>query len=240
MPLVRVPGNHDVSNPVMRDVWLARHGVLHHHFRYRDVLFLVLDTQDPPQQLAQMLTPADGDESALPEALRAVLADPDVDEQEVIAAFSTMFATDRAAAQTFLRAFKDGTQPGHVSDPQTDELVAAIEAHADVRWTVLLMHIPLWQGAGHPALTRLRTALGDRPYTAFAGHCHNYRRTVVEGRDHIRLGSTGGVRMLDTPAGNFDHVTRVTMTAQGPHVVNLVLNGVRDADGTGWSGPDPA
>jgi serine/threonine-protein phosphatase CPPED1 len=235
VPLVRVPGNHDVGNAVMREAYLARHGVLHHHFRYRDVLFLVLDTQDPPQTLAQMLRPADGGGAGLPAAVRDLLADPAADEQEVIAAMGGVLA-DRAAAAAFMGAIKDGTQPGHVSDAQVDELVAAVQAHPDVRWTVLLMHMPIWQGAGHPALTRLHDALGDRPFTAFAGHCHNYRRTVVRGRDHIRLGSTGGIRMVDTPAGNFDHVTRVTMTADGPRLLTVLVDGVRDDDGEELSG----
>jgi hypothetical protein len=83
-----------------------------------------------------------------------------------------------------------------------------------------------WQGDGHPALDRLRAALGSPPYTAYAGHCHNYRRSILDGREHIRLGSTGGVRLLDTPDGNFDHTAWVTMTAGGPRTANLLLDGV--------------
>jgi 3',5'-cyclic AMP phosphodiesterase CpdA len=229
VPLVRVPGNHDVGNALMRDVWRERHGVLHQHFRYRDVLFLVLDTQDPPQSLAQMLRPGDG--AALPPALTRLLDGADRDEQEMIDEVQGLLTREPAAMKALMKAIKDGAQPGNVSDEQVDELVAAVADHSDVRWTVLLMHMPIWQGDGHPALTRLRAALGSRPYTAYAGHCHNYRRSLLEGREHIRLGSTGGVRLLDTPDGNFDHIAWVTMTADGPRTANLLLDGVLDGAG---------
>src|SRR5205823_10148546 len=44
VPLFRVPGNHDVSNDIMREEWVRRYGLLHYHFVYRGVLFIVLDT----------------------------------------------------------------------------------------------------------------------------------------------------------------------------------------------------
>lgn len=48
MPFCHVPGNHDISNEVMAAEWTKRHGRPYHHFVYKDVLFLVLNTQDPP------------------------------------------------------------------------------------------------------------------------------------------------------------------------------------------------
>lgn len=46
MPFFFVPGNHDISNPVMADVWQERFGPAYYHFVYRDVLFLCLNTED--------------------------------------------------------------------------------------------------------------------------------------------------------------------------------------------------
>jgi 3',5'-cyclic AMP phosphodiesterase CpdA len=233
VPLFRVPGNHDVGNELMRDEWLARHGALHYHFRYRDVLFLVLDTQDPPQSLAQMLRPAPGSPTDLPDPLTALLAAGDrLDEQELIDEVQRLLAQEPATLQALLKAVKEGTQPGNLGDEQLDQLVGTVVEHDDVRWTVLLMHMPLWQGDGHPGLDRLRDALGGRPYTAFAGHTHNYRHSVLDGRDHVRLGSTGGIRMATTPEGDFDHVSWVTMTPSGPAVANLVLDGVLGVQGS--------
>jgi predicted phosphodiesterase len=45
-PFFYVPGNHDVSNPTLRALWRSRLGPLHYHFVYKDVLFLVLNTED--------------------------------------------------------------------------------------------------------------------------------------------------------------------------------------------------
>jgi 3',5'-cyclic AMP phosphodiesterase CpdA len=238
VPLVRVPGNHDVSNEFMRWAWLNRNGPLHHHFRHRDVLFLALDTQDPPQSLLDMLRPGTGATSELPPPVAEVFTDEKLDDQERTDRVLQLLRDDPWVMRDLMMAIKDSTQPANVSDAQLDELTEAIADNDDVRWTVLLMHIPMWQGDGHPALDRLRAALGSRPYTAFAGHCHNYRRSTQGGRDHIRLGSTGGIRIMDAPDGNFDHLSWVTMTASGPRVANVLLDGILDADGRAVTATD--
>ncbi|MEW6750355.1 MAG: metallophosphoesterase [Candidatus Latescibacterota bacterium] len=48
MPFFYVPGNHDLSNPAMVEQWQRRFGRLYYHFVYQDVLFLCLDSEDPP------------------------------------------------------------------------------------------------------------------------------------------------------------------------------------------------
>lgn len=45
MPFFYVPGNHDVTNPVMAKVWNERLGRDHYWFTYRDVLFIALNTE---------------------------------------------------------------------------------------------------------------------------------------------------------------------------------------------------
>lgn len=119
-----------------------------------------------------------------------------------------------------------------VSEEQLAYTEKALAEHTDARWTFVFMHMPLWQGEGHPAYRRLRAALGDRPYTMFAGHMHNYRATEIDGNSPIRLGPTGGVWVFpEGDPGNVDHVTLVTVTADGPVPANLALDGIRDADG---------
>ena len=124
----------------------------------------------------------------------------------------------------------NAVQPAAVSEEQLDYWDWVLRDHGDVRWTFLCMHMPLWQGP-HPAWTRLQRSLGDRPYTTFAGHVHNYRHDLLEGRSHIRLGPTGGQWVVRGPEGNFDHVSQVTVTDQGPVLANILLEGVRDLDG---------
>lgn len=49
MPFFYVPGNHDITNEVMTAQWLKRFGRSYYHFRYQDVLFLCLNSEDPPK-----------------------------------------------------------------------------------------------------------------------------------------------------------------------------------------------
>lgn len=48
MPFFHVPGNHDMKSNMMVEEWRRRFGPIYYHFRYRDVLFLCLNTEDPP------------------------------------------------------------------------------------------------------------------------------------------------------------------------------------------------
>lgn len=41
-----LPGNHDISNDVMRKKWVARYGRAYYHFVYKGVLFLLMDSND--------------------------------------------------------------------------------------------------------------------------------------------------------------------------------------------------
>ncbi|HZT81030.1 MAG TPA: metallophosphoesterase [Gemmataceae bacterium] len=48
MPFFYVPGNHDVGNADTAKLWDEKLGRRHYYFVYRNVLFLVLNTDDPP------------------------------------------------------------------------------------------------------------------------------------------------------------------------------------------------
>ncbi len=48
MPFHYVPGNHDISNPLMLEAWQQRHGPPWSSFVYKNVLFLCLHTEDRP------------------------------------------------------------------------------------------------------------------------------------------------------------------------------------------------
>lgn len=45
-PFFRVPGNHDLSNDTMREVWQRRYGPAYYAFEYRNVLFVCLNSMD--------------------------------------------------------------------------------------------------------------------------------------------------------------------------------------------------
>lgn len=46
MPFFYLPGNHDISNTVMRAEWEKRFGRRYYYFIYKDVLFITMDTTD--------------------------------------------------------------------------------------------------------------------------------------------------------------------------------------------------
>jgi hypothetical protein len=46
MPFFYVPGNHDITNKMMEDMWIERYGSTFYHFVYRNVLFLCLNSEE--------------------------------------------------------------------------------------------------------------------------------------------------------------------------------------------------
>lgn len=48
MPFFYVPGNHDVTNPDMEKIWIEKFGRRYYEFVYKGVLFLILNSDDPP------------------------------------------------------------------------------------------------------------------------------------------------------------------------------------------------
>ncbi len=47
MPFFFIPGNHDMYNETMLQIWQKRLGRTYYHFVYRDVLFLCLNSEQP-------------------------------------------------------------------------------------------------------------------------------------------------------------------------------------------------
>ncbi|WP_433170576.1 metallophosphoesterase family protein [Actinoallomurus sp. CA-150999] len=206
-PMFLTPGNHDVSTPKMEQRWRERYGRCHYHFRYGDALFIILNTQENPAELTPNVA----------EHLHAL-------EERLV---QYPIAAREQVAELF---DWNGTQPASVGEEQLADVEHALRENTDARWTFLCMHMPLWQGS-HPAWNRIRAALRDRPYHAFAGHVHNYRHERAGANSHVRLGPTGGLWVLGGPEGNLDHVTQVTVTKNGPAVANILLDGIRDVDG---------
>lgn len=46
VPFFYVPGNHDLRNPVLVEIWKRKFGRTYYHFTYHDTLFLVLNTEE--------------------------------------------------------------------------------------------------------------------------------------------------------------------------------------------------
>ncbi|MFN0050901.1 MAG: metallophosphoesterase family protein [Planctomycetales bacterium] len=57
MPFFYVPGNHDLSNVGMSANWNRKFGRTYYEFRYHDVLFVALNTEDPPKSEPYRISP---------------------------------------------------------------------------------------------------------------------------------------------------------------------------------------
>jgi hypothetical protein len=205
-PVFKVGGNHDLEYPLPKKVWDVRHGPRYYHFRYKDVLFLVLDTEDysPQQEVEALRLLAEADaawEAGGPEAYEetAYYKRPDV-------------------------------VAGHVTPEQAEYFRGVIAANEDVRWTFLFLHKTPWLREGERNFASIEASLADRPYTVFHGHFHTYQYSQRNGLDYIRLATTGGSQDMSERSA-FDHVTLVTVDDDGVDVANLLLSGILDKTG---------
>lgn len=204
-PVFRVGGNHDLTGQVLRDVWLERYGPRYYHFVYKNVLFLVLDTEDHTDERMREIYLA-----------RAAAID------------ASARGVEGAQDMEYYRMPERLT--GNVGSEQADYFRAVLDDHPDVRWTMLFMHKPVWTEGQDPDFVALESALTDRPYTLFNGHQHTMSHTVRNDRDYIMLGTTGGGQ--SSSPMSFDHVTLVTVGEGDPSIAHLRLDGILDKTGT--------
>jgi hypothetical protein len=179
MPFFFCTGNHDMSNVPMSENWKRKFGKSYYSFRYRNVLFVILNSEEPRPE--EML-------------------------------------------------YRFGSE-------QQEWLRQTLAKNVDVRWTFVFFHRPVWREAmGDPAAqgwTPIEDALaaGERKYTVFVGHEHNYAKFVRHGRDYFMLATTGGAsKIRGVEYGEFDHVAWVTMKDGGPVIANVLLDGVQPND----------
>lgn len=166
-PFHAVVGNHDISNPKMREAWVQRRGATHYAFVRKGVLFLVLDSED---------------------------------------------------------LSGGGFGAGQIAFARN-----AIAEHANVRWTFVFFHRPLWLQENEGGFNQIADALLGRSYTVFTGHLHHYISAKRRGMDHYVLATSGGDSgMRGEGVGEFDHVTTVTLKPGGrPEILNHAVDGSR-------------
>ncbi len=170
-PFFFLPGNHDINNDVMRQVWEERYGVPFYSFVYKDVLFLALDTT--------------------------------------------------------------GEKGDIIPEYQVEAMQKALEKHQAVRWTFVFMHHPLWLYKNPGGFPRIEKLLEGRKHTVYAGHTHNYLHDRRLGSNYYILATTGGgSKLRGSRYGEFDHVSLITVTDEGPVMANLRLDGILPHDVT--------
>jgi len=205
-PVFHVGGNHDLTHPVMWDVWEQRYGRRYYYFIYKNTLFLVLDTEDNPPAEQQRLF------AIREEGMRVI-------EAEGWGAF------DRTEY-----AHLEERKSGRISGRQAAYFRRVIEQNPQVRWTFLLMHKPAWERPHEENFSNIEAALAGRPYTVFYGHVHSYLHEQRLGRDYIRLGTTGGVQDPSKEMA-IDHLTWVTVSEDGADIANLRMSGIFNLSG---------
>jgi protein-tyrosine phosphatase len=207
MPFYGVPGNHDLNIGPSEAVWFERAGMeqSYAHFIYKDVLFLLVSTEDPPK------TPT-----------------AELEEQYAQVKSGQLSPEESVRAIIELEAWAGSVS---ISDAQVDYFRGVLDANPDVRWTFVFMHSPAWYQPDPGNFAEIESMLGDRPYTVFAGHTHTYGYTQRHGRDYITMGMTGGLPPAHPGLGNMDHMALVTMTEDGPHIAGVLMNGIMDKRG---------
>jgi hypothetical protein len=164
-------GNHDIGSLDEQAEWCRQHGARYYYFVYKNVLFLFLDSEDPP--------------------------------------------------------------PTQISPAQATFVEDTLAAHANVDWTLVFFHKPFWDYAApgappDPGWERVKTALqkDGRKHTVFAGHVHRYMHYIIDGTEYYTLATTGANHDFKKGPGDgeLDHFAWVTMTKDGPKVLNVLLD----------------
>lgn len=205
-PVFHVGGNHDLINPVQWDVWEQRYGRRYYWFTYKNVLFLVLDTEDNTVERQWEINQARN------EAIERI----DVEGWAIY-------------DETEYGQMPE-TPHGSISAEQSEYFRDVIAEHPDVRWTFVFLHKPTWLREGEQNFLAIEQALSDRPYTVFNGHQHDYLYRSRNGRDYIQLGTTGGVQQEGKQKA-VDHLTLVTVSDSGVDIANIEMAGIFDKSG---------
>ncbi|MBK3516738.1 metallophosphoesterase family protein [Carboxylicivirga marina] len=205
-PFFYMGGNHDLTGQLSRYIWKERLGPRYYHFRYKDVLFLILDTEDHSiDRMAEI------------ELMRSKAI-----EQLKEGGWEAFGKSDYANIPE--------RTSGTISREQAEYFLNVIDTHQDVLWTFVLIHKPAWEKPEEMQFSRIEKALNKRPYTVFNGHTHVYKYMQRHGRDYINLATTGGHQFPET-GPSYDHMMWVTVDKQGVSMANLKLSGIMDKTG---------
>ena len=203
MPFFYLGGNHDLTNPRMREFWKNRFGPRYYHFVYENVLFLMLDSEDFEEKRMMEIY------NARAKALKIIAG-------EIEGEYEDSEYYNMSERRT-----------GAMSTSQFDYYKAVLNKYPDVRWTFVIMHKPLWTREDEKGLGKLETLLSERPYTVINGHLHSFSHRKRNNRDYMILGTTGGSQ---PDSMSFDHVTLVRM-AKNPVITHLRMDGILDETG---------
>ena len=227
MPFFFLPGNHDHYSEASIKVWGERFGDErgYYHFLYKDVLFLMVNTEDPPKTVADL-------QRDNPELYQRIASN--YPEMEKIQEKEHQTAEDAKKLLELAEPIEEWQGEINISDEQVAYFKQVLEANPDIRWTICFTHAPPYfspttaeRDPGN--FPKIEALLADRPYTIFSAHTHTYNYEQRDGRDYITTATSGAINVVRP--GAMDHVVWVTMTKDGPKIINLLLNGMMDKKG---------
>ena len=205
MPFFHLGGNHDLTNPKMRDFWKSRFGPRFYHFLYEDVLFLMLDSEDYEEKRMLEIY------HARAKALKII-------NGEIEGTYEDSEYYNMPERRT-----------GGLSSDQFNYFKNVLEKYSEVKWTFVIMHKPLWMREDDKGLGNLETLLADRPYTVINGHFHSFSQRIRKGNNYTMLGTTGGAQNIKDSMA-FDHITLIRMEKE-PVITHLKMEGILDETG---------
>jgi len=206
MPFFYLGGNHDLTNPKMRAFWKQRFGPRYYHFVYKDVLFLMMDSEDfEDKRMLEIY-------HARAKAIKII-------EGEVEGKYEESEYYHMPERKT-----------GAMSNSQLDYYKLVLNQYPDVKWTFVLMHKPLWMREDDKGLRNLENALSNRHYTVINGHFHSFSHRIKNEKDYIILGTTGGSQGKED-TNSFDHITLVRMAKEKPVITHLKMDGILNERG---------
>ncbi len=226
MPFFFLPGNHDHYSETSVKAWGERFGDDrgYYHFVYKNVLFLMINTEDPPKTVARL-------QRDNPELYERVGVNYQLMHE--LQSKENQTAEDGKKLLELAEPIEKWLGEIDISEDQVGYFREVVETYPDVRWTFCFTHSPPYYSpavAKDPAnFAKIEALLADRAYTVFSAHTHTYDYDQRNGHDFVTTATSGAMNVVRP--GAMDHVVWVTMTKEGPKIINLLLNGMMDKKG---------
>ncbi len=204
-PFYYVGGNHDLSNIEMVKSWNDLYGPTYYHFAYKEVLFLMLNSEDFSEERFEEIF------QARDYAIKVLSGEEEGKFKET--------EYYKMPERSF----------GSISEDQQIYFENVLEQYQDVRWTFLFMHKPLWKNTNNDRFHSIIQKMNDRNYSVFSGHEHSFSYQQINDQSFTILATTGGSQNAQDPNA-FDHITWISMKEK-PEVSHILLSGVMNEQG---------
>jgi hypothetical protein len=201
MPFFYLPGNHDISGKTTVDKWHNTFGKSYYHFIYKNVLFLCIDTQDPPIH---------GFSDDQRDYFINVLKQNTNVKWTLVFMHQPAWIVNDADVPEYWWAEKKWRGTKYLQNFRQVETLLAQRPYT------------LFSGHHHAYLKDTKNGQGHYILATTGGQGTGEKFTTKYG--------TPSKKLAGLDKGQFDHIMWVTMTNKGPVIANLLLKGILDDD----------